>query len=177
MLFQILFMKEEQMIKAEDVIKKLGLVPLPEEGGFYKETFRSPRIVSSKVLGDKSECTCIYYLITNESFSALHAVDQDEIFHFYAGSPVKMFQVSPDGQSKSIVIGNDVMNDQVPQVIVPHGVWQGTKLLDQAHEAWALLGCTVSPGFDFENFHIKSRNELSNMFPGLESDIKEFTNP
>lgn len=160
----------------DEVIKKLDLVPLPEEGGFYKETFRSNRNVSSEALGQKSECTAIYYLITEESFSALHAVDQDEIFHFYAGSPVEMFQFDEEGNSKYITIGNDIMNDEVPQVVVPHGIWQGTKLKDPKEGAWALLGCTVSPGFDFENFHIKNRDELCSLFPLLKEDIVKYTN-
>ena len=160
----------------EEVIKKLDLVPLPEEGGFYRETFRSKRNILSKELGEKSECTAIYYLITEESFSALHVVDQDEIFHFYAGSPVEMFQFDKDGNSKYVTIGNDIMNDQAPQVVVPHGIWQGTKLKNPKKDAWSLLGCTVSPGFDFENFHVKSRKELCELYPQLKEDIIQYTN-
>ena len=159
-----------------EIIKKLDLVPLPEEGGYYRETFRSPRMVNSNVLGEKSECTCIYYLITDDSFSALHAVDQDEIFHFYAGSPVEMFQFTTDGKNKTITLGNDLFHDEIPQVIVPHGVWQGTKLKDPIEGAWALLGCTVSPGFDIENFHIESRAELIKKYPNLSEQITRFTN-
>jgi predicted cupin superfamily sugar epimerase len=160
----------------KEVIKKLDLVPLPEEGGFYRETFRSNRIVKSEVLGEKSECTCIYYLITEESFSALHAVDQDEIFHFYAGSSVEMFQFTTDGESEITTIGNDIFNDEIPQVIVPNGVWQGTKLKEPKEGAWALLGCTVAPGFEIENFHIESRSELIQKFPHLKEQITRFTN-
>jgi predicted cupin superfamily sugar epimerase len=160
----------------KEVIKKLDLVPLPEEGGFYRETFRSNRIVKSEVLGEKSECTCIYYLITEESFSALHAVDQDEIFHFYAGSSVEMFQFTTDGESEITTIGNDIFNDEIPQVIVPNGVWQGTKLKEPKEGAWALLGCTVAPGFEIENFHIESRSELIQRFPHLKEQITRFTN-
>ena len=164
------------MRSVEDVIKKLGLVPLPEEGGFYKETYRSNRKIFSKHLGDKSECTAIYYLITDESFSALHLVDQDEIFHFYAGSPVEMFQIDKEGKGSKVIIGNDIFEDQIPQIIVPHGIWQGTKLLNPTKGSWALLGCTVSPGFEFENFHIKPRAELQAIYPHLSSEIERFTN-
>jgi predicted cupin superfamily sugar epimerase len=161
---------------SQDIINKLGLVPLPEEGGYYLESFRSKRLVQSKELGVRSECTCIYYLITDYSFSALHLVDQDEIFHFYAGSPAEMFQFDLDGKSQIITIGNDIFNDETPQVIVPHGTWQGTKLKDPKPGAWALLGCTVSPGFEIENFHIKSRAELVSEFPQLETNIIKYTN-
>ena len=160
-----------------DVIKKLGLVPLPEEGGFYRETFRSSRFVQSDVLGKKSECTAIYYLITENSFSALHAVDQDEIFHFYAGSSVEMFQIMPDKKSNLVTLGSDIFNEEQPQVIVPHGVWQGTKLKHPKEGDWALLGCTVAPGFELENFHILNRSELIKKFPEYKEKVTEFTNP
>jgi predicted cupin superfamily sugar epimerase len=161
---------------ADDVIKKLKLVPLPEEGGFYRETFRSKRLVQSELLGEMSECTCIYYLITPESFSGLHWVDQDEIFHFYAGDPVEMFRFTSQDDASFITIGNDIVNDEVPQVIVPPGVWQGTKLKNPSKDSWALLGCTVAPGFEIENFHIKSREELTSDYPSLKDNIAKYTN-
>ena len=160
----------------EEVIKKLDLVPLPEEGGFFIETYRSNRLVSSEELGEKCESTVIYYLITHDSFSALHLVDMDEVFHFYAGSPVEMFQINEKGEGSKITIGNDIFNDEIPQVIVPHGVWQGTKLKDPKEGDWALLGCTVAPGFEIENFHIKNRKELCIEFPHLAEDIARYTN-
>jgi predicted cupin superfamily sugar epimerase len=160
----------------QDIINKLDLIPLPEEGGFYKETFRSKRLVQSSVLGSRTECTCIYYLITEDSFSALHLVDQDEIFHFYGGSPAEMFQFDLEGNSQIITMGSDLFNNECPQVIVPHNTWQGTKLKDPKPGAWALLGCTVAPGFELENFHIKSRQDLIHEFPLLEKDIIRYTN-
>lgn len=161
---------------SKEVIDLLQLTPLPEEGGFYKETFRSPRRVTSETLGDRSECTSIYYLITSDSFSALHQVDQDEIFHFYAGSSVEMFQIDQNGNGRTIIIGNNLLQEEQPQVIVPHGVWQGTKLLNKTDESWALLGCTVSPGFEIENFHIKTRKELIEIYPQHRDNITKFTN-
>jgi len=159
-----------------EVITKLGLVPLPEEGGYYKETYRSKRFIQSDDLGKKTECTAIYYLITEDSFSALHAVDQDEIFHFYAGNTVEMFQIDEKGNGKLINIGNKIFEDETPQVIVPHGVWQGTKLKDPRNGSWALLGCTVAPGFEFQNFHIKSREDLIIQFPDHKELITKYTN-
>ena len=159
---------------AQEVISKLGLVPLPIEGGFFRETYRSSRLVDS-ALGQRSECTAIYYLITEESFSALHVVDQDEIFHFYAGDPVEMFQILPDGTSKTIIMGNDFLNNEIPQVIVPHGVWQGTRLKTSGKGKWALLGCTVAPGFEYENFHLEPRDVLLAKFPQYREQIVRFT--
>ncbi len=148
----------------KEVIKKLNLIPLPEEGGYFRETYRT------------KECTAIYYLISPESFSGLHWVDQEEIFHFYAGNPVEMFQINKDGTGKKLIIGNDFFSGEQPQVIVPGGTWQGTRLLKSAPDSWALLGCTVAPGFEYENFHIEDRTSLTKKYPHLSEDIKRFTN-
>ena len=163
-------------MNAQQIIDKLDLKPLPKEGGFFKETGRSKKTVSCNHLGEKVEYTSIYYLITSESFSALHTVQQDEIFHFYAGSPVEMLQIDDSGSYRHITLGNDLNLNHEPQVIVPRGTWQGTKLLDQSANNWALLGCTVAPGFDFDNFGIKSRSELIDLFPNLEKEIIPYTN-
>jgi predicted cupin superfamily sugar epimerase len=162
------------MKTAQNVIDKLNLIPLPEEGGFYKETFKSQRLVKSEVLGDMSECTCIYYLITGESFSALHVVDMDEIFHFYAGDPVEMFQIDQNGNGKLITLGPDIFNNEVPQLVVPHGIWQGTKIKDPKPNSWALLGCTVAPGFELRNFHLLNKSDLKHKFPTHSALIDKF---
>lgn len=158
------------------VIAKLGLVPLPEEGGFYRETYRSSRWIQCAVHGKRTESTAIYYLITEESFSALHAVDQDEIFHFYAGSTVEMFQIDQNGQGQTISIGSNFFEDEIPQVVVGRGIWQGTKLKNPKEGAWALLGCTVAPGFEIESFHLKSRQELIDIYPHHKDQIIKYTN-
>ena len=158
---------------SEEVIQKLGLVPLPIEGGFFKETYRSDRSVES-VLGKRTESTAIYYLITQDSFSALHMVDQEEIFHFYSGDEVEMFQILPDGTSRTLIIGS-IEDGLEPQVIVPRGVWQGTKLKFPGKDKWALLGCTVAPGFEYENFHLDSREVLQKRFPEHSKKIALFT--
>ncbi len=157
----------------EEVIAKLGLIPLEIEGGFFRENYKSQVNVES-ILGRRSECTAIYYMVTEESFSALHIVDQDEIFHFYSGDEVEMFQILPDGTSKTIIIGS-VENGHEPQIIVPRGVWQGTKLRSPGKGKWALLGCTVAPGFEYENFTLKSRDELSRLYPQHKEQIIRFT--
>jgi predicted cupin superfamily sugar epimerase len=159
----------------KDVIKQLNLIPLPEEGGYFRETYRSQKSVQSEI-GLRKECTAIYYLISPESFSGLHWVDQEEIFHFYAGEPVEMFQIDKDGNGKKIIIGNNIFNGQNPQVVVPRGTWQGTRLFNSHENSWALLGCTVAPGFELENFHIQDRAWLISKYPHLSEDIKRFTN-
>lgn len=163
-------------LTAEQVIKELKLIPLPEEGGFFFENYRSDCFIESRELGKRTECTAIYYLVTPESFSGLHWVDQNEIFHFYAGNSVEMFQITQDGQASKVIIGSDILKGERPQVIVPRKAWQGTKLLDPKPGSWALLGCTVAPGFEYENFHIESREQLVSRFPDLKEDIIRFTN-
>ena len=156
-----------------EIIKKLNLVPLPEEGGFYKETFRSNRLVKSEALGQKSECTAIYYLITEDSFSALHAVDQDEIFHFYLGDPVEMIQLYPDSRGEIFKIGNDIFNGFFPQVLVPKGVWQGCRLINGGR--FALMGTTMSPGFDYSDYESGKREILIQQYSKFKEIIINLT--
>ena len=162
------------MKTAQDVIKALKLDPLPFEGGFYSENHRSSMRVQTQ-FGEMSAITSIYYLVTSESFSALHLVDMDEVFHFYMGSPVEMFQIDEKGQGHTIRMGSDIFAGEVPQLTVPRGVWQGTKLFNPKPNDWALLGCDVAPGYEQERFHIKSSAELTKMFPAHAQMIKNYT--
>lgn len=164
---------------AAEIIELLGLIPLPEEGGYYKETYRSSdagiptntygALVTSKRLAS----TAIYYLVTPESFSALHRVKSDEIFHFYSGDPVEMIQITPEGEIKRILIGNNLANGEIPQVLVQKGVWQGTRLISGGK--WSLMGTTVAPGFEFEDFEAGTRAEMLKLFPQHREDIIRFT--
>jgi len=156
---------------AKELITKLGLTRIPEEGGFFRETYRSLQETQTP-RGVRACGTAIYVLITPDEFSTLHRVSSDEIFHFYAGSPVEMFQLFEDGLSQKITLGSDVFTGQFPQVVVPAGVWQGTRLQDGG--AWALLGCTVSPGFEFADFELADRARLVQRFPALAPDISRF---
>ncbi len=167
------------MAKAEEIIKKLNLQPLPGEGGYFRQTYKSddPGISASDFGIDSPSprhlATAIYYLVTPGSFSALHRIKSDEIFHFYAGTPVEMIQIDENGQLTRLVMGSDVMNGQLPQVVVPKGTWQATRLMDGKN--WALLGTTVSPGFEFEDFEMGEREDLIKAFPQLRNDIIRFT--
>ena len=162
---------------AWEVIEILGLVPLPEEGGYYRETYRDQGFISREALphlgGDRSYSTCIYYLITPEEFSALHAVKSTEIFHFYLGDPIKMIQIGEQGQLKEIVLGHHLEEGHQLQAVVPPRTWQGTKLLGQGE--WALMGCTVAPGFEFSDFIMEGARSLVERFPQHEKIIREYT--
>jgi len=147
---------------AEDLIKTLQLAPLPQEGGFFRETHRSPTGVMLP-RGHRAFLTVIYYLITPKSFSRLHSVVQEESFHFYMGDPTEMLQLSPTGELKRIEFGHDFKKGQTVQHIVPPKHMQGMRLLTGGK--WALFGCAVAPGFDYADFQMADAEEIAAMFP------------
>jgi len=161
---------------AEEIIKFLRLQPHPKEGGYFRETYRSVDSFSdlpSRYRGKRSASTAIYYLLTPETFSAMHRLASDEIFHFYMGSPVEMLQLFPDGQGKIVGLGSDLKAGQSPQVIVPAGVWQGSRLV--AGGSFALMGTTVAPGFDFADYESGQREKLIEQYPQFAKMIRELT--
>ena len=164
--------------EAEAIIQALGLVPLPQEGGLYAETYRSGRILPAEAagpeqVGPRACATAIYYLVTPTRFSALHRVASTEIFHFYLGDPVHMLQLHPEGSATTHVLGANIPAGQRPQVVVPRGVWQGTRLLPGGR--FALLGCTVSPGFDFADYEHGTRRALLDQYPAWADEIQALT--
>jgi uncharacterized protein len=140
---------------ADEIKQLLQLEPLPMEGGFFRETYRSRWRVSAECLPEgirssRSISTAIYYLITPETFSALHRLPGTEVFHFYLGDPVIMLQLCPDGSSRSVTLGTDLIAGQQPQVVVRGQIWQGCKLAPGGN--FALMGTTMSPGFDHADY-------------------------
>jgi hypothetical protein len=158
---------------ADEIKKLLNLGPHPCEGGSFIQTWRSEEVIPHAALparypADRHAGTCIYYLLEPGTFSEMHRLASDEIFHFYYGDPVEMLQLLPDGSARTVILGNDLARDQRPQLIVPRNVWQGSRLLDGGQVA--LLGCTVSPGFDFADYETGHRDSLLRdypQFPGL----------
>lgn len=148
------------------IIASLGLEPHPE-GGFFYETYRH-----GCEIGNRSLCTAIYYLITAESPSRMHRVASDEIWHFYTGDEVEMLQLGERGV-QVIAVGANVAAGQRPQVLVPAGVWQGARVKPGGR--YALVGATVSPGFDYDDFEIGDRDELVAEFPGSATLIEALT--
>jgi predicted cupin superfamily sugar epimerase len=162
---------------AADVIRLLGLQPHPVEGGFFRETYRSTAALPAGVLpahgGSRSVSTAIYYLLKPGHVSELHVLPQDEVFHFYLGSPVRMLQLWPDGSGKEVVLGSNIPSGQLTQVVVPGGVWQGTRMLGES--GFALLGCTVAPGFDYADYRGETRSKLTARWPAFEEEITRLT--
>src|SRR5262249_5467348 len=123
--------------------------------------------------GQRSASTAIYYLLTPNTFSAMHRLASDEVFHFYMGSPVEMLQLLPDGQGKVSIMGTDLQAQQSPQIMVPAGVWQGSRLA--LGGSFALMGTTVAPGFDFADYESGERERLIEQYPEFAEMIRELT--
>jgi len=163
---------------ADEIIRCLDLKPHPKEGGYYVETYRSNEGIHRAALPDrytsvKAFATAIYYLLTPDTFSALHRLRTDEIFHFYWGDPVTMLQLHPNGLFECITLGTDLEKGDRPQVVVPRGTWQGS-LLNEGGK-FALMGATVSPGFDFSDYEEGSRRWLTEQYPSQKELIEKLT--
>ncbi len=160
-----------------EIINFFNLEPLPKEGGFYRRIYNDSYMIPESALenkkGGRSCVSFIYYLITPESFSGLHCVSSTEIFHFYAGDPVRMIQINQNAEFTERVLGNNFINGEFPQAVVNANVWQGTKLLSGG--SWALMGCTVAPGFEFDDFINGERKDLIKQFPQYSKIITDYT--
>ena len=160
------------MMTADEIKALLRLEPHPVEGGFYRRTYTSPDTVELP-RGMRHQGTAIYYLLEPGTFSEMHVLDSDEIFHFYLGDPVEMLQLYPDGSSTVFTLGSDLVAGQHVQLVVPAGVWQGTRLLGEGKVA--LLGCSVTPGFDFADYRSARYAELTEKWPAQADRIRELT--
>ena len=147
----------------QEVIEQLKLQPLPDEGGFYRQTWKS------------DSGTAIYFLLTPEEngFSALHELNAVEIYHFYIGDPVRLILFPIEGQPQELILGNRLDRGDVPQFTVPAGTIQGSRLISGGK--WALLGTTMAPPYSPEAFQLSSRLELLNRYPDYRAQIMMLT--
>ena len=160
---------------AEQIIKLFSMKPLPNEGGFYTETYRATEKIKdlpNRYEGARNFSTAILYLVTPDSFSKLHRLKSDEIFHFYLGDAAEMLTITEGGKTETIILGTDFLNYQNPQVTVPKNTWQAVKL--SAGGKFALLGCTVAPGFEFADYQHGDKDYLIKQFPDLQSQIEKY---
>ncbi|WP_263368748.1 cupin domain-containing protein [Edaphobacter bradus] len=164
---------------ADEIKKVLGLEPHPREGGWFRRTYGAEEWIAAEALADgrypgkRRTGTAIYYLLEPGTFSEMHRLGSDELFHFYAGDPVEMLQLLPSGGGRTVAIGNNLAAGQRPQVLVERGVWQGSRLVRGGQ--WALLGCTVSPGFEYEDYESGERASLSRQWPEFREMIATLT--
>jgi len=165
------------MITAEELIRKLNLIPHPE-GGYYRETYRCPEILPRTALDERYSAaratgTAIYYLLTVDTCSRLHRLQSDEIYHFYLGDPVTMLHLYPDGTARELVIGLNIASGELPQVVIPRGIWQGSFVRPGGR--FALLGATVAPGFDFADYEAGERANLLRQYPAQKELVLRLT--
>ncbi len=166
------------MLDAESIRQALGLQPHPEEGGYFAETYRSGLVLPREHLppdysGPRSASTAIYYMLTPDTMSAMHRVASDEVFHFYLGDPVEQLLLYPDGRTETRFLGTDIGAGMRPQALVPAGVWQGARLINGG--SVALLGATVSPGFDYADYEHGDRAKLVAAYPSERAMIEALT--
>ena len=183
-----------------DIKRVLCLQPHPREGGWYRRTWESSESLSpdafrdGRYQGPRRTSTAIYYLLEAELFSPMHCLQSDEIFHHYLGDAVEMLQLFEDGGSRRLILGKEIEAGQSLQTVVRRGVWQGCRLLAAGPQrplldpgiapgalpaspslGWALLGCTVSPGFEFEDYQEARAEDLLARWPEEAKLIGELT--
>lgn len=151
-----------------ELVEKFNLLPHPE-GGFYKETYRSPMKIeesNATLLGFNKARHCstaIYFLLTANNFSAFHKIKSDEVWHFYKGDVLHIHVISPKGEYSIIKLGNNIQNEEQLQAVIPAHYWFASEVA--AGGSFAFVGCTVAPGFDFEDFEMAEKNNLFQQFP------------
>lgn len=159
------------------IIKKFKLTPHPE-GGFFRETYRSDGIIPDTILpdninGDRNFCTGIYFLLSAENFSAFHRIRQDEMWHFYSGTALKIHMISPSGVYSEKILGNQFEIGEIPQFTVPSNYWFAAEVLEI--NSFAFVGCTVSPGFDFKDFELAKKKNLLSKYPEHQEIIERLS--
>lgn len=158
-------------------IEKLQLHKHPE-GGYFRETYRSTECISMNSLpnrfsGERSISTGIYFLLTDEEFSAFHRIKSDEMWHFYKGKSLEVYVLQPNGELQTIKLGHYPERGEVLQAVIPANCWFASRVIEQ--EGYALVGCTVAPGFDFADFELATRDSLKQNFPTHTGLIEELT--
>lgn len=165
------------MATVDELIELLALAPHPE-GGYFRESFRSPvrvaRVDEPTAIGGPTRAagTAIYFLLPAGAFSAWHVVRSDEAWHHYDGAPLELHLIAPDGRYALVHLGRDFAAGERPQYVVPAGWLQAAR---PATPSFALCGCTVSPGFEFADFAMPTRAELHRRFPHHAVIIDELT--
>ena len=159
-------------------INKLGLIPHPE-GGYYKETYKSNEFIGMEGLPERFQSpraflTSIYYLLENSDFSRFHRLKSDEIWYYHAGNPVKAHIIPENGNYIEKMLGPNPEKNQAFQLIIPQKSWFAVNVIPGNYN-FALLGCAVAPGFEFEDFELARQGELLKKYPEHSEIIKKFS--
>lgn len=152
---------EHHSMKAEDFVARLSMHKHPE-GGYYVETYRSKQKIQT-TLGERCAGTVIYFLLLRDFFSAFHRLRSDETWYFHAGSAAAVHCIDPNGVLNTITIGPNLQRGDVLQVHIPAGTWFAAEVIGSSD--FILISCSVSPGFEFEDFELASRESLIELFP------------
>jgi predicted cupin superfamily sugar epimerase len=163
------------MKKAEKLIKKFDLHPHPE-GGWYKQTYKSSLTVKANELprpfnGERSFATSIYFLLQEGDYSAFHRIKSDECWHFYSGDPILVYVISENGSLEIITLGSDFENGELFQYVVAANCWFASR--PARGSEYCFVGCTVSPGFEFDDFELAKVDALSSLYPNHRELIAE----
>ena len=165
------------MKSAEHWIRALDLARHPE-GGYFRETYRSEESLTAESLpdrfgGQRSLATSAYYLLAGDEFSAFHRLKSDEVWHHYAGHELTVHVITRNGEHLALHLGRSPENGRPPQIVVPRGNWMAAEL--DTPGTFALLGCTVAPGFEFADFELGHRTELCRLYPQHRGLIEALT--
>jgi hypothetical protein len=163
--------------QVNSLIAQLALEPHPE-GGYFREVYRSEARIRANCLpaefmGDRNFATSIYFLLYASNFSAFHRIRQDEIWHFYAGKTIAIHVIHPNGTYQCQPLGNDIVKGIYPQFVVKAGCWFASEMAQA--DSYALVGCTVAPGFSFADFELAQRASLCEDFPQHRAIITKLT--
>ncbi len=161
--------------KSKFYIQKLELQKHPE-GGYYREIYRSAEMITTEYPGRRKKrnySTSIYFLLDGKQVSKFHKLRSDELWHFYDGSSVLIHIIDENGNYKKIIVGKNISSGDVYQTVIKKNCWFAAEVIDK--KSFALVGCTVSPGFDFSDFEFGDRESLINKYPDLKSLIIQFT--
>lgn len=173
------------MLSAQKVIEKYQLKPLNQEGGYFNRYWSSGHIFDNSAYGSQypegkthESANLIYYLLTADAFSAMHALQTDEHWLFHMGDPLEILCLHPDGTGQTIVLGTDLEKDQTIQTLIPANSWQGARLVSQKPGqgcGYSLVSCLVVPAFEWDDFQLADAGELLHKYPAFAGPIIQRT--
>jgi predicted cupin superfamily sugar epimerase len=167
-------------LSAEEIIKYLGLQPLPVEGGYFSVTYTADERIPANALPERytnprSMAGAIYFLTTAEQFSAMHKLPTDELYYFHLGDPLEMLFLYPDGKGETRILGPDMGAGQQLQVLAPRHCWHGSRPLPGQEYGYSLGSTSMAPGYDETDPVFADRDDLLNAYPAFSSLIEDLT--